>query len=76
MKHYTDFFYQNRRETEKQRTRILGLLKDEKLSVSQIASKLNLDKPLVLWNLLGMLRWGQVDIHESEQELIFASKEE
>ncbi len=76
MKHFGDMFYQNKRETEKQRLKIFEVLKGKQLSVSEISSELGLEKPVVLWNLLGMLRWGQVDVLEGDGELIFVTKEE
>lgn len=76
MSHFIDFFHQNTHETKEQRNKIHELLKDKELSVSEIASNLNIETPLVLWNLLGMLRWGKVDVLERDHELIFTIKEE
>lgn len=73
---FTEYFEQKRGAIRKQRKAIKEVLESGPASVTEIAGKLEFEKKLVLWNLMGMLRWGDVDIvDERDHELIYALAE-
>jgi hypothetical protein len=70
------YFNQNPTVTYLQRRDIEKILHLGPASVTEIAEKVYYEKQLVVWNLLGMLRWGKVDVvGEKNHELVFALKE-
>ena len=76
MSEFTTFFKQNTRVTNRQRYEIERVLARGDATVSEIAEKTNIPKDLVVWNILGLLRWGAVDVAgERNEELIYTLKE-
>lgn len=74
---FPNHFRQNRAVTTQQRRDIQKILTLGPASVTEIAQKVAYEKQLVVWNLLGMLRWGAVEVvDEVDHELVFALKEE
>jgi hypothetical protein len=70
------FFNQKQGDIRKQRTALEEELKKGPTSVSMLSDVTKLDKNLVMWNLMGMLRWGIVEVSgEEDHELIFELKE-
>jgi hypothetical protein len=75
-KMFTNFFSQKRGDIRKQRKAIEEILTQGPSTVSTIAESSGYDKNLVVWNLMGMLRWGQVEIASEEgDELTYVLKE-
>ncbi len=75
-KTFTNFFSQKRGDIRKQRKAIEEILQAGPSTVSKIAEATEFKKNLVLWNLMGMLRWGTVEIaNEHGDELTYALKE-
>jgi len=75
-KMFESYFSQKRGEVRKQRKAIEDILKDGPSTVSKISEKTTLDKSLVVWNIMGMLRWGVVDVASEEgEELTYKLKE-
>lgn len=73
---FTNFFIQKRGDIRKQRKAIGEVLQAGPSTVSKIAETSGFDKSLVLWNLMGMLRWGEVEIASEEgDELTYVLKE-
>jgi hypothetical protein len=73
---FGEFFNQKQVDIREQRTALKEELKKGPTSVSTLADVTQLEKKLVMWNLLGMLRWGVVEVSgEEEHELVFALKE-
>ena len=72
---YTSFFKQKRGAIRKQRTVIQGVLEMGPATVSEIAEQSELAKNMIVWNIIGMLRWGMVEIIEDHgAELTYALK--
>jgi hypothetical protein len=45
-------------------------------TVSSISEKTGLPKDLVVWNLVAMLKWGEVEVaSERDEELVYSLKE-
>ncbi|MBN2228435.1 MAG: hypothetical protein JW779_02505 [Candidatus Thorarchaeota archaeon] len=75
-KMFTTFFSQKRGDVRKQRKAIEDILKAGPSTVSKIAEGTGFDKSLVVWNLMGMLRWGVVEVASEEgEELTYVLKE-
>ena len=73
---FTNFFSQKRGDVRKQRSAIEEVLKAGPSTVSKIADTTGFEKNLVVWNLMGMLRWGFVDVASEEgEELTYVLKE-
>lgn len=76
MSTFAKFFSQKRGDVRKQRTTIEEVLKAGPSTVTKIAEATKFPKDLVVWNLLGMLRWGTIEISgEQEEELVYKVKE-
>jgi predicted transcriptional regulator len=76
MSEISRIFNQNGGEVRKDRETILKFLAEGPMTVSDIAQKIELPKKLIVWNLLGLLRWGKVDIlEEKDKELVYTLKE-
>lgn len=70
------FFNQKQGDVRKQRKALQEELKKGPTSVSMLSDATHLEKKLVMWNLMSMLRWGVVEISgEEDHELVFALKE-
>lgn len=73
---FGQFFTQKRGDVRKQRKAIADALQGGPASVSKIADTTNLQKDLVVWNLMGMLRWGEVEVAgEENHEMVYVLKE-
>jgi predicted transcriptional regulator len=76
MTEFTMYFDQNYGDVMTQRKSILQALSDGPVSVSKIAEKTEISKKVAMWNLLSLLRWGDVEIAgEEHHELVFALRE-
>ncbi|UCH05330.1 MAG: winged helix-turn-helix transcriptional regulator [Candidatus Thorarchaeota archaeon] len=76
MTEFTMYFGQNYGDVMIQRKSILRALSEGPVSVSQIAEKAGVSKQVTMWNLLALLRWGDVEIAgEEHHELVFALRE-
>ncbi|MFX1264725.1 MAG: hypothetical protein ACFFCK_01540 [Promethearchaeota archaeon] len=76
MTEFTMYFGQNYGDVMTQRKSILQALSDGPMSVSRIAENAEISKKIAMWNLLAMLRWGDVEIAgEEHQELVFVLRE-
>jgi hypothetical protein len=70
------YFTQKRGDVRKQRKAIEDFLKGGPAAVSKIAEATKFETDLVVWNLMGMLRWGQVEVAgEEEHEMVYVLKE-
>jgi predicted transcriptional regulator len=75
-KMFVSYFSQKRGEVRKQRKAIEDFLKDGPSTVSLISENTGFEKNLVVWNLLGMMRWGVVEVASEEgEELTYKLKE-
>jgi hypothetical protein len=73
---FSQFFNQKRGEVRKQRKAIDEFLQAGPASVSKIAESTKMETDLVVWNLMGMLRWGEVEVAgEENDEMVYALKE-
>jgi len=73
---FSNYFTQKRGAVRTQREAIEDVLKNGPASISKIAEKTMYSKDLVVWNLMGMLRWGVVEtVAEESHEMVFALKE-
>lgn len=62
MNHFERFFAQKRNEVRKQRSAIKEALSESQATITEIAEKTQMPKDLILWNLIAMLRWGNIEI--------------
>jgi hypothetical protein len=76
MREFQQFFEQNRGAVRKQRKSIEDALSSSPATVTELAAKTQLTKKLIVWNIIGMLKWGNVEVkgHQND-ELIYALKE-
>jgi hypothetical protein len=75
-KMFREFFSQKRGDVRKQRATIKAILEKGPSNVSMISEETKFPKELVVWNLMGMLKWGDVEvIAEEEGELTYGIKE-
>lgn len=73
---FVNFFSQKRGDIRKQRKAIEDVLKGGPSTVSKISEATGLEKNLVVWNLMGMLRWGVAEVVSEEgEELTYVLKE-
>jgi hypothetical protein len=76
MSQFTTFFYQNHGVVRRQRKAIQDALAEGPATVDKIAEKTKIPKNEVVWNLLGMLRWGKVEVtDEQDHEILYSLKE-
>ncbi len=70
---FTPMFKQHYSDVRKQRKAIMKALAGNSSSINEMENELSIPKSVILWNLLAMLKWGQVEIvEERDDELIFA----
>ncbi len=75
-KTFAKYFTQKRGDVRKQRKAIGEFLKSGPASVSKITEATELEKDLVVWNLMAMLRWGEVEVAgEENHEMVYKMKE-
>jgi len=75
-KMFVSFFNQKRGEVRKQRKVIEDVLAGGPSTVTKISDATGFEKNLVVWNLMGMLRWGVVEVaSEAGEELTYVLKE-
>ena len=73
---FVSFFHQKVGAVRKQRGAIEKILTAGPSTVSAIAESTGYEKDLVLWNILGMMRWGTVEVASEEgHELAYVLKE-
>ena len=73
---FAQYFTQKRGDVRKQRKAIEAFLKKGPAPVSKIAEATAFEKSLVVWNLMGMLRWGEVEVAgEENDEMVYVLKE-
>lgn len=76
MSEFSKMFKQKRGVIRKQRRAIENVLANGPALVSEIAAETDLEKSQVVWNLVGMLRWGDIEIvDDNGEELIYGLKE-
>jgi hypothetical protein len=76
MRRFAGFFEQKNSEVRKQRKVIKEVLAAGPTTVSQLSAKIDLAPELVVWNLMGMLKWGEVEVSgEQDHELVYTKKE-
>ena len=76
MSSFAKFFSQKRGQVRGQRKAIEEVLKVSPATVTKISEETEFAKNLVVWNLMGMLRWSEVEIKgEENHELIYSLKE-
>ena len=73
---FETFFHQKAGAVIAQREAIEKILTAGPSTVSAIAESTGYKKDLVLWNILGMMRWGSVEVASEEgHELAYVLKE-
>ncbi|MHA1964242.1 MAG: hypothetical protein ACXACG_01680 [Candidatus Thorarchaeota archaeon] len=73
---FAGYFAQKQGDVRRQREAIEDVLKGGPASISEIAETTMFAKDLVVWNLMGMLRWGIVETNgEEDHEMVFMLKE-
>ena len=70
---FVKLFNQKKSEVRKQRQAIWNALSRKSSTISEMVDELTMPKNVILWNLLAMIRWGQVEIvEETKEELVYA----
>ena len=73
---FETFFHQKAGVVRAQREAIEKILSTGPSTVAAIAQSTGFKEDLVLWNILGMMRWGTVDVAGEEgHEIKYALKE-
>jgi hypothetical protein len=76
MTQFGKYFKRNRTITLNQRKAIHQILENGPTTVTAISEKVEFGKPVIVWNLLSMLRWGEVEVTgEEHHELVYGLKE-
>ncbi len=76
MRNFDAFFDQKRGDVRKQRMAIEDALRSGHSTVSSISEATTMPKDLIVWNLVGMMRWGTVEVAgEAHHELLYKLKE-
>lgn len=75
-KKFAQYFTQKRGDVRNQREAITDFLQAGPASVSKINEATEFEIDLVVWNLMGMLRWGEVEVlGEEDHEMVYTLKE-
>ncbi|TFF95845.1 hypothetical protein EU546_02540 [Candidatus Thorarchaeota archaeon] len=73
---FNEFFSQKRVDVREQRATIKSILEKAPSNVTKISEETKYPKELVVWNLMGMLKWGDIEvIAEEDGELTYGIKE-
>ncbi len=76
MRRFSTYFEQKHSDVRKQRKVIKEALTGGANTVASISKKTELSPALVVWNLMGMLKWGDIEVTgEESHELVYAIKE-
>ena len=76
MRRFATYFEQKHSDVRKQRKEIREALNGGANTVAQISKKTELSPELIVWNLMGMLKWGDIEVAgEENHELVYAIKE-
>jgi hypothetical protein len=76
MRKYEYYFHQKHGDIQRQRATIKKVLAGGPSTISGIHESTKLPTDLLVWNLVGMIRWGEVEVvGEDEHELIYELKE-
>ncbi|MFW9909340.1 MAG: hypothetical protein ACFFEF_12260 [Candidatus Thorarchaeota archaeon] len=76
MRRFSGFFEQKHSEVRHQRQRIKEAVSGGANTVDKISEATKMPKELVVWNLMGLLKWGQVEVcGEVNHEPVYAIKE-
>jgi predicted transcriptional regulator len=76
MSEFSRMFTQNRGKIHKNRLKIVEILEEGPCTISDIHERMDLEKKLIVWNMLGLLRWGKVEVSgEKDNELVYSIKE-
>ena len=76
MKRFASFFEQKHSEVRRQRKLIKEALFGGANTVARISDTTDMPEDLVLWNIMGLLKWGELEVigHE-HHEVMYALKE-
>ncbi len=76
MTQFSKFFEQKRVETRNQRKAVTAALAEGPLTVAELVNKTGLSPTCIVWNLIAMLKWSQVEVRgQKSDELVYALKE-
>ena len=76
MSQFTRLFYQNQGVVRRQGLAIHEVLAEGPTTIEDIAEKTRIPRSEVVWNLLGMLRWGEVEVtDEEDHKLVYTLRE-
>ena len=76
MRRFATYFEQKHSDVRKQRKIIKEALTGGATTVASISKKTELSPELIVWNLMGMLKWGDIEVTgEENHELVYAIKE-
>ena len=76
MTQFTRFFEQNSHDTKKQRKRILSALASGPATIANLATKTEIPEGLVVWNILGLMKWGEVEVAgEKSHQIMYGIRE-
>ncbi len=76
MNQFATLFEKPRSITLRQRKEIKHVLEDGARTVSMLAKMTGIPKEQVIWNIMAMLRWAEVEVSgHKEEELCYSLKE-
>lgn len=76
MNQFSTLFNQLRSDRLKQRKTIRMTLAEGPATVESLSERTSMPPSHVLWNLMAMVRWADVEISEHKEELSYQLKEE
>ena len=76
MRRFSRFFEQNTHTTFKQRRVILEALAAGPATISSLVSKTSIPESLLVWNIMGMMKWGEVEVAgEKNHQILYGRRE-
>jgi predicted transcriptional regulator len=75
-KQFVKLFNEKRGVVRKQRDAIITVLLNGPATISEVEPKVRLPKTVILWNLMALIRWGDVSmIAERDGEFVYSLNE-
>lgn len=76
MTRFDRYFHQNYGIVKEERLSIMKVLTKNPATATELVEIVNIPKEQLIWNLLGLLKWGDIEVtDERDHELVYSAKE-
>ena len=76
MTRFERYFHKNYGVVKEERLSIMKALTKKPSTATELVEIVNIPKEQLIWNLLGLLKWGDIEVtDEIDHELVYAAKE-